>query len=127
MSIGLGLATYSLFGFNLSLVSALHFAAYFLADLYTFNLINGERMSVTFLQYCMAWLWQELVAVPVFVYTLAMDKGYVVWRDKLCKLNNCGDIEEIVPLRGKEGFIREMSLQNSHAQEVSLENVTVGK
>jgi hypothetical protein len=105
-----------------------HLAAYCLADIYVFSLFNGEGLSVHFPEYFLAWLWQELSSVPVFLYTLATDTGYVVWRDKLCKLDKNGDIEQISQLRGLESSAQsKIWTQKSVHDGWDLERVTVEK
>ncbi len=106
MSIGIALTGSSLFGLNAPLIFFVHLAAYCLTDLYVFRLFNGEGLSVTFSEYFLAWLWQELSTVPVFLHTMATDDGYVVWRDKLCKLDKNGDIEQISLLRGRGSSVQ---------------------
>jgi hypothetical protein len=126
MSIGIALTGSSLFGLNAPLIFFAHLAAYCLADLYMLRLFNGEGLSVTLSEYCFAWLWQELSSVPVFLYTLVTDNGYVVWRDKLCKLDKNGDIEQILPLRGRGNSLQiKIRAQKAVQDSVHLEHVQV--
>jgi hypothetical protein len=101
MSIGISLTGFSFFGLNGPLIIFAHMAAYYLADLYVFRLFNGVDLSANFFEYSLAWLWQELSSVPVFLYTIATDDGYVPWRNKQCKVDKNGYIEHISLLRGQ--------------------------
>jgi ceramide glucosyltransferase len=124
MSIGIALTGSSFFGLNAPFIFFAHMAAYCLTDLYMLRLMNGEALSLSIPEYCLAWLWQELSAAPAFLHTLATDNGYVVWRDKLCKLDKNGDIEQISQLGGGGKSVQsKVRVQKATHVDVPLVNV----